>query len=70
MKKTAKADFAGKDARADDLALAPLPNSRKIYATGSRPDLRVPMRAVSLSLPAAADDDDARPLVRADGKKR
>ena len=68
MKKTAKADFAGKDARADDLALAPLPNSRKIYATGSRPDLRVPMRAVSLSLPAAADDDDTRPLVRADGK--
>ncbi len=30
-------------------ALTPFPNSRKIYITGSRPDLRVPMREVTLS---------------------
>jgi len=30
-------------------ALTPFPNSRKIYITGSRPDIRVPMREVTLS---------------------
>src|SRR4051812_3403381 len=33
----------------DDAAIKPLPNSRKVYVTGSRPDLRVPMREVSQS---------------------
>src|SRR5512143_1580257 len=28
---------------------APFPNSRKVYITGSRPDIRVPMREVRLS---------------------
>src|SRR3954462_3981367 len=31
----------------DDAAIKPLPNSRKVYVTGSRPDIRVPMRQVS-----------------------
>lgn len=31
----------------DHAAVAPLPNSRKIYVQGSRPDLRVPMREIS-----------------------
>src|SRR6185503_5180959 len=30
-------------------AVRPLPNSRKVYVTGSRPDLRVPMREISQS---------------------
>lgn len=34
--------------------IAPLPNSRKIYAQGSRPDLRVPMREISQSDTPAA----------------
>jgi phosphomethylpyrimidine synthase len=39
--------FASADAHVDAAAVQPLPNSRKIYVTGSRDDLRVPMRAVS-----------------------
>ncbi|MCG1040766.1 MULTISPECIES: phosphomethylpyrimidine synthase ThiC [Burkholderiaceae] len=39
--------FLSESARVDDAAVTPLPNSRKIYVTGSRPDLRVPMREIS-----------------------
>ncbi|HSR62570.1 MAG TPA: phosphomethylpyrimidine synthase ThiC [Gammaproteobacteria bacterium] len=31
----------------DPASVKPLPNSRKIYLTGSRPDIRVPMREIS-----------------------
>ena len=49
-KRTASdAPFSAIDAEVDRAAVAPLPNSRKIYVTGSRPDLRVPMREISLS---------------------
>ncbi|HKI60513.1 MAG TPA: hypothetical protein VKA23_05715, partial [Mariprofundaceae bacterium] len=30
-------------------ARQPFPNSRKVYIEGSRPDIRVPMREISLS---------------------
>ena len=43
----ANPQFLSESARVDDAAIAPLPNSRKIYVTGSRPDLRVPMREIS-----------------------
>ncbi|MFD2179216.1 phosphomethylpyrimidine synthase ThiC [Veronia pacifica] len=33
----------------DNLSVQPLPNSKKSYITGSRPDIRVPMREISLS---------------------
>ncbi|BES69921.1 phosphomethylpyrimidine synthase ThiC [Marinobacter nanhaiticus D15-8W] len=36
-------------AEVDQAAVQPLPSSRKIYVTGSRPDLRVPMREIRLS---------------------
>ncbi|WP_148861682.1 phosphomethylpyrimidine synthase ThiC [Marinobacter fonticola] len=36
-------------AKVDQAAVQPLPRSRKIYVSGSRPDLRVPMREISLS---------------------
>src|SRR3970282_1182693 len=36
--------FLSATARVDEAAVKPLPNSRKVYVTGSRPDLRVPMR--------------------------
>ena len=39
--------FLSKTAHVDDAAVQPLPNSRKFYVTGSRPDIRVPMREVS-----------------------
>ncbi|MBB5192443.1 phosphomethylpyrimidine synthase [Silvimonas terrae] len=42
-----RADFTAADAHVDEAAIQPLPNSRKIYVEGSRPDLRVPMREIS-----------------------
>src|SRR5262245_53889114 len=41
--------FLAATAHVDDAAIKPLPNSRKVYVQGSRPDLRVPMREVSQS---------------------
>ena len=42
-----KAGFSRDAARLDDASIAPLPMSEKIYITGSRPDIRVPMRKIS-----------------------
>ena len=42
-------DTAIANSGADVAATQPLPNSRKIYVTGSRPDIRVPMREISLA---------------------
>ncbi|HEX5091278.1 MAG TPA: phosphomethylpyrimidine synthase ThiC, partial [Burkholderiales bacterium] len=39
--------FLAASAHVDDAAVQPLPNSRKVYVEGSRPDIRVPMREVS-----------------------
>ncbi|SMB21060.1 hydroxymethylpyrimidine moiety synthesis in thiamin biosynthesis [Sterolibacterium denitrificans] len=39
--------FLASNARVDDASVQPLPNSRKVYVVGSRPDLRVPMREIS-----------------------
>lgn len=39
--------FLSADARVDAAAIAPLPNSRKVYMTGSQPDIRVPMREIT-----------------------
>ena len=36
-------------AQVDSASVAPLSGSRKIYLTGSRPDIRVPMREISLT---------------------
>ncbi len=41
--------FLATDARVDDAAVKPLPQSRKVYVQGSRPDLVVPMREISQS---------------------
>jgi len=41
--------FLAETAHVDEAAVQPLPNSRKIYVEGSRPDLRVPMREISQS---------------------
>jgi phosphomethylpyrimidine synthase len=42
----ANPQFLATTAEVDSAAVAPLPNSHKTYITGSRPDLRVPMREV------------------------
>ena len=39
--------FDSATAMVDDAAVKPLPNSRKVYIEGSRPDIRVPMREIS-----------------------
>ena len=39
--------FIAATAHVDDAAVQPLPNSRKVYVQGSRPDIQVPMREVS-----------------------
>jgi len=39
--------FIAARAHVDEAAIQPLPNSRKIHVTGSRPDIRVPMREIS-----------------------
>ncbi|WP_394061902.1 phosphomethylpyrimidine synthase ThiC [Alcaligenes sp. WGS1538] len=41
--------FTATAASVDPAAIQPLPNSRKIYQTGSRPDLRVPFREITLA---------------------
>ncbi len=42
-------EFLSKTAQVDDASVQPFPNSRKIYAQGSRPDLKVPMREITLT---------------------
>ena len=41
--------FLAAAAQVDSAAIQPLPNSRKVYVEGSRPDIRVPMREIAQS---------------------
>ncbi|MDR1936607.1 MAG: phosphomethylpyrimidine synthase ThiC [Candidatus Accumulibacter sp.] len=43
----AKEKFTASAARVDAAVIKPLPNSRRIYVEGSRPDIRVPMREIA-----------------------
>ncbi len=43
----ANTEFLSNVAHAAEAAIKPLPNSRKVYIEGSRPDIRVPMREIS-----------------------
>ena len=45
----ANPQFLAAPARVDEAAIRPLPNSRKVYVQGSRPDIRVPMREIRQS---------------------
>src|SRR5690554_4725704 len=42
-------------AQVDEQSVQPFPNSRKIYVQGSRPDILVPMREISLT-PTVTDE--------------
>src|SRR4051812_8797534 len=55
--------FLSATAHVDVAAVKPLPNSRKIYVEGSRPDVRVPMREITQSdTPAAMGAEKNPPL--------
>jgi phosphomethylpyrimidine synthase len=55
--------FLGATARVDEAAIQPLPNSRKVYVTGSRADIRVPMREVSQSATPALFGSENNPPI-------
>jgi phosphomethylpyrimidine synthase len=42
-------EFLSQTAKVDPESVQPFPNSRKVYLGGSRPDVRVPMREISLA---------------------
>ncbi|MBJ9974835.1 phosphomethylpyrimidine synthase ThiC [Pseudomonas sp. S75] len=48
MSKQEKTFNLSESAKVDQQSVQPLPNSRKVYVQGSRPDIRVPMREISL----------------------
>ena len=55
--------FLSATATVDEAAVAPLPNSRKIYVQGSRPDIRVPMREISQSDTEASFGGEKNPPI-------
>jgi phosphomethylpyrimidine synthase len=55
--------FIAASAHVDEAAVQPLPRSRKVYAGGSRPDIRVPMREVSQSDTPASFGAEPNPPV-------
>jgi len=56
--------FFARDAHVDDAAVHPLPNSKKIYVEGSRPDIRVPMREIAQAdTPASFGVEKNPPIV-------
>jgi len=55
--------FTASAALVDEAAVQPLPQSKKIYVEGSRPDIRVPMREISQSdTPAAFGAEKNAPI--------
>jgi len=55
--------FLSATATVDEAAVKPLPNSRKVYVTGSRPDIRVPMREISLADTTASFGAEPNPPI-------
>ncbi|HEX7983221.1 MAG TPA: phosphomethylpyrimidine synthase ThiC [Duganella sp.] len=55
--------FLSATATVDEAAIQPLPNSRKIYVQGSRPDIRVPMREITQADTPASFGFEANPPV-------
>jgi phosphomethylpyrimidine synthase len=55
--------FIAAAAHVDEAAVAPLPNSRKVYVTGSRADLRVPMREISQADTPASFGAERNPAI-------
>ncbi len=55
--------FLKQAALVEEAAVKPLPNSRKVYVQGSRPDIRVPMREISQDDTPAAFGAESNPPV-------
>jgi phosphomethylpyrimidine synthase len=55
--------FLNATARVDEAALKPFPKSRKVYVTGSRPDIRVPMREIVQSDTPASFGAESNPPI-------
>jgi phosphomethylpyrimidine synthase len=55
--------FLSATATVDAAAIAPLPNSRKIYVQGSRPDIQVPMREITQSDTEASFGGEKNPPI-------
>jgi phosphomethylpyrimidine synthase len=55
--------FLSQTALVDNAAVQPLPNSRKVYVTGSRPDIRVPMREITQSDTPASMGAEKNPAI-------
>ena len=55
--------FIAATAHVDDAAVKPLPNSRKLYVQGIRPDIQVPMREISQSDTPASFGAEKNPPV-------
>ena len=59
----ARQKFVATEARVDEAAIQPLPSSRKIYAEGSRPDIRVPMREIAQADTPASFGAEKNPAI-------
>jgi phosphomethylpyrimidine synthase len=60
----AKDEFFARDAHVDAAVVNPLPRSRKVYVTGSRPDVSVPMREIEqYDTPASFGAERNPPIV-------
>jgi len=59
----ANAKFLATSAHVDDAAIHPLPRSGKVYTSGSRDDIRVPMREISQSDTPAAFGAEPNPPI-------
>jgi phosphomethylpyrimidine synthase len=59
----ANPQFLAATATVDEAAIQPLPNSRKVYVSGSRPDIRVPMRQITQSDTPASFGAEKNPPV-------
>src|SRR5512147_3018492 len=55
--------FLSQNAHVDEAAVQPFANSRKVHVTGSRPDIRVPMREITLSDTPASMGAEKNPPV-------
>jgi phosphomethylpyrimidine synthase len=55
--------FSAESAHVDAAAVKPLPNSRKVYVQGSRPDLLVPMREISQAETPASMGAEVNPPI-------
>jgi phosphomethylpyrimidine synthase len=64
MKLQTDQTFVNSQARVDESSVQPFPSSKKIYVEGSRPDIRVPMREITLADTPTDFGGEKNPAVR------